>query len=96
MAMNSRTETGGKTYRLLGSDGAFYESTTPGPFGGHARQRIYGSLDCRAAARALAKGDTYRRHRVFFADEANAIGAGYRPCAVCLPTQYRVWRARTR
>jgi len=90
--MNRKIEGGGKTYRLLGSDGAFHDSATPGLFGGHARQRIYGRLDCRTAARALAKGDTYRRHRVFFADEASAIAAGYRPCAVCLPTQYQAWR----
>ena len=82
-----------KTYRLLGPGGAFHDSVTPGQFGGHARQRIYGRLDCRAAARALARNHTYRRHRVFFADEASAMAAGYRPCAVCLPTQYRVWRA---
>jgi hypothetical protein len=84
-----------KTYRLLEPDGTFYDSDTPGQLGGHARQRIYGRLDCRAAAHALAKGDTYRRHRVFFADEASAIAAGYRPCAVCLPTQYQIWRSRT-
>lgn len=83
-----------KIYRLIGCDGAFHHSVTPGLFGGHVRQRIYGRLDCRAAARAMAKSDTYRRHRVFFADETTAIAAGYRPCAVCLPTQYRVWRAR--
>ncbi len=83
-----------KTYRLLGPDGTFYDSTAPGQFGGHKKQRIYGRLDCRTATLALTKGDTYRQHRVFFADEASAISAGYRPCAVCLPTQYRAWRAR--
>jgi methylphosphotriester-DNA--protein-cysteine methyltransferase len=29
---------------------------------------------------------------VFFADEATAIAAGYRPCAVCLRDAYRKWR----
>ncbi len=43
-------------------------------------------------ARGLIGG--YVADRVFFADEASAIAAGYRPCAACLPTQYRVWRAR--
>lgn len=90
--MNGEMKTG-TIYRLLQPDGTFHRSATPGLFGGHARQRIYGRLDCRTAARALAKGGTYRRHRVFFADEAAAKAAGYRPCAVCLPTQYRVWRA---
>jgi len=27
----------------------------------------------------------YIQHRVFFADEATAIAAGYRPCAACCP-----------
>lgn len=82
-----------KIYRLLGPDRAFYDSATPGLFGGHAKQRIYGRLDCRAAGRALGRADTYRRHRVFFADEAAALAAGYRPCGVCLRLQYRAWRA---
>jgi methylphosphotriester-DNA--protein-cysteine methyltransferase len=34
------------------------------------------------------------RHRVFFADEATAIAAGYRPCARCMPEAYRLWKAR--
>jgi methylphosphotriester-DNA--protein-cysteine methyltransferase len=82
-----------KTYRLLGPDGVSHDSMTPGLFGGHKKQRIYGRLDCRTATLALTKGDTYQQHRVFFANEASAIAAGYRPCAVCLPTQYRAWRA---
>ena len=36
----------------------------------------------------------YRTHRVFFADEKTAAAAGYRPCAVCLPEQYRRWKGR--
>ncbi|HEY2100575.1 MAG TPA: hypothetical protein VGH72_29215, partial [Pseudonocardia sp.] len=51
-----------------------------------------GRLDCRSALRALARGG-YARHRVFFADEATAVAAGYRPCAVCLPARYRAWKA---
>ncbi len=82
-----------KTYRLLGANGVFHDSMAPGLFGGHAKQRIYGRLDCRAALRALAAGDTYRKHRVFFADEATAVAAGYRPCGVCLRAQYQAWRA---
>jgi methylphosphotriester-DNA--protein-cysteine methyltransferase len=34
----------------------------------------------------------YARHRVFFADEATAIAAGYRPCARCLPGRYALWK----
>lgn len=79
-------------YGLLGADGHPYLSATPGTFGGHRRLRLYGRLDCPSARRWLARGH-YARHRVFFADEAAARAAGYRPCAVCLPGAYRSWRA---
>jgi hypothetical protein len=80
-----------KRYTLLGPDGQCYESETPGQWGGHRRGKVYGRLDCPAALRAIARGG-YVRHRVFFADEAAAIAAGYRPCAVCLPDQYQTWK----
>lgn len=69
-------------------------SATPGMFGGHRRSRIYGRLDCPSALRAIAKGG-YVAHRVFFADESTAVAAGYRPCAVCMPDEYRRWKQRT-
>jgi methylphosphotriester-DNA--protein-cysteine methyltransferase len=81
-----------KTYRLMGADGRPYAGTTPGAFGGHRRGKLYGRLDCPAALRSLAAGN-YVAHRVFFADEKAAVAAGYRPCAVCLPHAYRVWKA---
>ncbi len=68
----------------------FCIGTTPGIFGGHRGGKLYGRLDCRAALQAIARGG-YVRHRVFFADEATAIAAGYRPCAVCLPQAYASW-----
>jgi methylphosphotriester-DNA--protein-cysteine methyltransferase len=68
-------------------------SPTPGTLGGHRRSRIYGRLDCPSALRAIAKGG-YVAQRVFFADEAAALAAGYRPCAVCLPEEYRRWKRR--
>ena len=34
----------------------------------------------------------YVKHRVFFADEATAIAAGYRPCAVCMSQEYAIWK----
>jgi methylphosphotriester-DNA--protein-cysteine methyltransferase len=80
-----------KTYMLIGADGLPYESTVPGRWGGHRRSKIYGRLDCPSALRTIARGG-YVRHRVFFADEATAIAAGYRPCGVCCPDRYRVWR----
>jgi methylphosphotriester-DNA--protein-cysteine methyltransferase len=81
-----------KTYTLIGADGRPYQSAVPGTLGGHRRTKGYGRLDCPAALRWIAKGH-YVRHRVFFADEATAIAAGYRPCAVCLPAEYAAWKA---
>jgi len=80
-----------KRYRLLGPDGAETLSTMAGTLGGHRRNRVYGRLDCPSALRWIGKGH-YVRHRVFFADEATAVAAGYRPCAVCLPEEYRLWK----
>jgi methylated-DNA-[protein]-cysteine S-methyltransferase len=80
-------------YTLIGIDGVPHASTTPGTLGGHRGSRIYGRLDCPGAARAIARGG-YVAHRVFFADEAAAVAAGYRPCAVCLPERYASWKRR--
>jgi methylphosphotriester-DNA--protein-cysteine methyltransferase len=85
-----------KRYRLTGADGLPYLSDSPGQLGGHRGTKVYGRLDCPTALRALAKGDTYRRHRVFFADEPSAIAAGFRPCARCLPAEYKLWRVSGR
>lgn len=76
---------------MLDANGRSVQSPIPATLGGHRRSLIYGRLDCPSAARALAKGG-YVTHRVFFADEATAVAAGYRPCAVCLPQAYRSWR----
>ncbi|WP_081272129.1 Ada metal-binding domain-containing protein [Mycobacteroides immunogenum] len=80
-----------KRYSLIGPDGCSYTSAAPGTLGGHRRNKLYGRLDCPAARRALAAGG-YVRNRVFFADEPTAIAAGFRPCAVCLPQAYQVWK----
>ena len=84
---------GARTYRLIGPDGIAYDSPTKGTLGGHRRSRIYGRLDCRRGAQAIARGGPYATFRVFFADEATAISAGYRPCAVCLRAAYNEWKA---
>jgi hypothetical protein len=81
-----------KTYALLGVDGRPYRSPVRGMWGGHRGNKIYGRLDCPAALRAIARGD-YVKHRVFFADEATAIGAGYRPCGTCCKDRYQAWKA---
>jgi hypothetical protein len=80
-----------KTFTLIGADGKPYSSTVPGTFGGHRTGKRYGRLDCRAALRAIARGG-YVKYRVFFTDEATAIAAGYRPCAVCMPREYAAWK----
>jgi hypothetical protein len=79
-------------WALLGPDGRQWRSAQRGTLGGHRRSRIYGRLDCRAALRAIANGG-YVAQRVFFLDEAQACAAGYRPCAICLPTAYARWKA---
>ena len=81
-----------KTYKLLGEDRQIYSSATPGTLGGNGQMKIYGKLNCSSAMRAVAAGNTYQKHRVFFVDEATAIAAGYRPCGNCLREQYKTWR----
>ena len=81
-----------RVYSLVGSDGKAYLSYMPGTLGGHKKLKIYGRLDCPSANRYVAKGQ-YITHRVFFLDEATAIAAGYRPCAVCMRDQYNLWKA---
>jgi methylphosphotriester-DNA--protein-cysteine methyltransferase len=74
------------------ADGTTAPSAVPGQLGGNRASKIYGRLDCPSANRALARG--YAMRRVFFADEATAIAAGYRPCAVCMRDAYRSWKTR--
>ena len=81
-----------KRYRLIGADGMEIMSPEPGRFGGNRRQKIFGRLDCRSALRALPRG--YANVRVFFADDAIAFAAGYRPCGTCMRQEYRVWLQR--
>nr|WP_157687178.1 Ada metal-binding domain-containing protein [Burkholderia lata] len=80
-----------KTFTLTGGDGKPFASPVRGTFGGHRGGKLYGRLDCRAALRAIERGG-YTKYRVFFLDEATAIAAGYRPCAVCLPKEYAAWK----
>ena len=81
-----------RTWTLVGRNGTPWGSEQPGKFGGHRGTRIYGRLDCPAALRAIARGG-YVRNRVFFRDREDALAAGYRPCAVCLPAEYSLWKA---
>ncbi len=82
-----------KTYRLIGADGRDVVSETPGALGGHRRTRVYGRLDCPVALSLIRRGFDVGPTRVFFADEATAIAAGYRPCGACMREEYRRWKA---
>jgi hypothetical protein len=86
---------GNRQYTLLDADRRPYLSSTPGQFGGHRKNTIYGRLDCPSARRAISTSG-YVAHRVFFADEPTAAAAGYRPCAVCMPAAYQAWKGRLR
>lgn len=79
-------------FKLIGRGGKPYASGKKGALGGHSKLKIYGRLDCPSALKWIEKGH-FVKQRVFFADEATAIAAGYRPCAKCLPKQYREWKA---
>ena len=81
----------GKEFLLLGGDGKYYTSSTPGTLGGNKKLKIYGKLDCPSAKRWIDKG-MYVQNRVFFANEEDAINAGYRPCAVCMKKEYQEWK----
>jgi hypothetical protein len=78
-------------YLLTLADGTTAPSAEPGRLGGNRVSKIYGRLDCASAIRALPRG--YAKRRVFFTDEATAVAAGYRPCAVCMREAYRRWKA---
>lgn len=81
-----------KKYRLRGPNGLDNLSETPGKIGGHTKLKIYGQLDCPSALRHLENGQ-YAKHRIFFANEGDAISNGYRPCGVCMPQKYKIWKA---
>lgn len=92
-AVGMRPEDGG-TYVLLGADGRRYRSATKGTLGGNSKLKVYGTLACGSARSAIERwGTAYTSHRVFFADEATAIAAGYRPCGNCLRKKYAAWKA---
>lgn len=80
-----------RTYKLIDCNGIEYESKYSGSFGGNKRLKIYGRLDCSSARRWIEKG-YYINNRVFFENEETAIAAGYRPCAICMPQEYKIWK----
>jgi len=52
---------------------------------GNRRLKIYGRLGCSSGKRMKVV------NRVFFRDEADAISAGYRPCAHCMRERFERW-----
>ena len=54
-------------------------------FGGHRKQRIYGTLTCKSGKRMK------RQNRVFFKNRKDAISNGYRPCGNCMKETYIKW-----
>ncbi len=84
-----------KHFHLIGSNGEPYESPVPGELAGNRKLKTYGLLNCGLPAcgfpdRGLPPNQP--KIRVFFADEASAIAAGYRPCGGCLPQRYQQWK----
>lgn len=57
---------------------------------GNRRLKIYGRLDCSSGRRMKLA------NRIFFRDEADAVAAGYRPCAHCLHERFKRWRSAER
>lgn len=55
--------------------------------GGNKKLKIYGSLHCISGKRMK------KENRVFFSNENEAIQIGFRPCAKCIPDQYKKWKA---
>lgn len=58
--------------------------------GGNANLKIYGTFNCKFGKRLKVK------NRVFFANEKEAIGNGYRPCGHCMRAKYQLWKTDNR
>ena len=56
--------------------------------GGNSKDKIYGTLQCRSGKRMKVQ------NRVFFANENEALAAGYRPCGHCMLVKYKKWKSR--
>lgn len=83
---------GKKEYKLLGINGQYF-SKIPGTLGGNKKLKIYGKLDCKSALNWINKGK-YVSNRVFFENEDVAKEIGYRPCAVCMKKEYKIWKSK--
>ena len=79
-------------YFLTDKNNKQYISSMPGLLGGHKKLKIYGQLDCKSAQRYIENGQ-YVKNRIFFENEETAIAAGYRPCGVCMKSEYEKWKS---
>jgi methylphosphotriester-DNA--protein-cysteine methyltransferase len=59
-------------------------------FGGNKNLKIYGLLSCKSGKRIK------RQNRVFFVDEHEALGFGYRPCGNCMKIKYFLYVTNTK
>jgi hypothetical protein len=57
-------------------------------FGGNAKLKIYGTLDCKSGKRMKPE------NRVFFESIAEATRLGYRPCGHCMKEAYQEWQGK--
>ncbi|QYJ69438.1 Ada metal-binding domain-containing protein [Flavobacterium litorale] len=55
-------------------------------YGGNRNLKIYGTLQCKSGKRM------YRKNRVFFTSENEALTQGYRPCGHCMKAAYKIWK----
>lgn len=83
--MICQTDLGSTPYARLRALAKLVQNATVA-LGGHRFGKIYGRLDCRAGKRMKPE------NRVFFSSETEATTFGYRPCAVCLPEAYKLWK----
>ena len=65
---------------------AVFISTGQVLLAGNRRLKIYGMLQCVSGKRMKTA------NRVFFANEADAVALGYRPCGHCMRSEYLLWR----
>ncbi|MEP7268683.1 MAG: Ada metal-binding domain-containing protein [Saprospiraceae bacterium] len=54
--------------------------------GGNRILKIYGTLHCSSGKRMK------RQSRIFFKSEIEAKRLGYRPCGICMPKAYKIWK----
>lgn len=58
---------------------------------GNMKTKVYGKATCSSTNGHLILNNK-TMNRVIFHSEAEAIAAGYRPCAICFPEAYDKWK----